>query len=927
MLNYPQRVLLNDSQQNLEDAIAKLTGFTNVFILCRHADGHPELLSINGSPRFDQHGVCLGYQGICTVVEQQSAIQLVLKHFHHKLTGQLGEDYFRALVKALATTLHLDWVWVARFDHGKRKAVQTLSVWGDGEYRQNIIYPLQQTVCEKVVNERLKGAYIPLPNGLDEAISGTDSDFESYYGYLLEDNEGNPIGVLNCLLRKDVAQKYYLSQMIEIVAKRCESELLRLESNRSLLIQKGALEKAQLMTGFAAWRYEPDQDRLFFNDIAHSMELELPYSVNNLDDVMALVLPDYRIALKSFWEKLLLGAQLQELTFPIQTADGSVHWMQTIASGEVASSEVNFGKASSVAVERITGVIKDVSVSRLSDKRLRLLTEAVTQSSNAISITNLDGLMIYVNPAFVQLTGYDSEEILGVKERTIANELGPASNQNIVRDCLAAGRPWKGEFHNRRKDGSQYWASVLITPMKGDDGLVANYLYVQEDISYRKHQEEKLFHQAHHDALTGLPNRFLAMDRLSHRINNSKRSNQHTVLMLIDLDNFKQVNDSIGHAAGDILLMKIAKRLQSTLRSGDTVARLGGDEFVVILEFTSAQAAELSAKRIMHVLRAPMSIMGRELVTSASIGIAEYPRDGDTPEILMRNADAAMYTAKFAGKNTYSFFTPAMYDQSQKRLKIVSELRRALTRQEITLVYQPIVNAFSKEVIGAEALVRWNNEVLGSVSPLDFIPLAEELGLIVEMSDFIIAQAVAQCAQWSMYRADFLMAINVSPRQLRDNRLKRSLISAIESNNIHCHQIMLEVTEGVLVDNVDAALSFLQELTEQGFQLAIDDFGTGYSSLSYLKTFPFHRLKIDRSFIHDALLSHEDETLVRIMADLGHQFGMTVVAEGIENRGQEQLVEKLGIEAYQGNYFSPPLSPGDFQSLIEKSKDNGVILI
>ncbi len=348
------------------------------------------------------------------------------------------------------------------------------------------------------------------------------------------------------------------------------------------------------------------------------------------------------------------------------------------------------------------------------------------------------------------------------------------------------------------------------------------------------------------------------------------------------------------------------------------MARLGGDEFLIILESADAEAAEQSAKRILRTLVAPMNIVNRELVSTVSIGLTMFPHDGDSPEILMRNADSAMYKAKAQGKNEFQFFTEAMNIESQKRLTMETEFRRALERHEISLVYQPIVDTASGDVVGAEALARWSSSLLGEISPLEFIPLAEELGLIVELGEFIVGSAVAQCAHWRDSYPDFFMAINVSPRQLRNSVLKKSLSEALAFSQLPHSSVVLEVTEGVLVDDVDSALAYLNELSGAGIQLAIDDFGTGYSSLSYLKTFPFDRLKIDRSFVAGALTSDKERVLVRVMIDLAHQFGMTVVAEGVETAGQLELLSRMGADHFQGYYFSEPLKAEDLSARLER---------
>lgn len=913
LLQLPQwRFLLSDVFTDVRTALDTHKPFTNAFVVSHHADGFPVLLDVNGSPIFDSEGEFSGYQGICTVIKDQSAVRIILECFDHSLAGKLGFDYFRGLVQSLSNTLNVDCVIVARYHPSNRKMLQTLAMWDNGVGHDNMTYPLRGTPCEQT----LKSGVLHVSRGLRQRFEGINlleqEQFESYLGSPLYDSDGQVIGLIVCMHRRELHHIEHLQQVCDALTARTQSELVRLQDEEQINLQKGTLDKAQLMTGFGAWRYEVDSDEVYMSDVTRLLLTGNGQPFTKLKDIIDHVLPEHVESVRAFWRSVFEMGHLQEVTFPIQTNHKGIRWIKTIADCEYGG--VVDG---STRVTRVTGVIKDVSEERASQQQLRLLTAAVTQSSNAISITDLNGAIMYVNPAFTSVTGFTVADVIGASTSILKSGLTPNATYEDLWSALSCGETWRGELNNRRKDGRLYWAATLITPLRDADATVVNYLSVQEDISVRKQQEEKLLHQAHHDALTDLPNRLLAYDRLSVSVKHSQRFEHPMCLMFIDLDNFKQVNDSLGHDAGDMLLVKVARRLQSTLRDGDTVARLGGDEFLVILESANAHAAELSAKRIMRILETPMSIEGRELVTTGSIGITQYPQDGNTPEVLMRNADSAMYKAKAQGKNTFQFFTQTMDDESQKRLDTESQLRRALARNEIKLVYQPIVDVRTGAIIGAEALARWDSQLLGVVSPLEFIPLAEELGLIVDIGDHIIGQAVSQCASWQKVSPGFLMAINISPRQLRDATLKHSLKQALEFNGLDYRQVILEVTEGVLVDNVESALAYLRELTGTGLQLAIDDFGTGYSSLSYLKTFPFNRLKIDRSFISDALGSSEGMSLVKVMVDLGHQFGMAIVAEGVETQAQLEYLEGLGADSYQGFYYSKPVSADDFARLLD----------
>ncbi len=893
----------------LKRAVSTQQRFTNIFVFAQHVDGTPRVLDINGAPRFAADGRFLGYQGTCTIVRNEAAASIVLQYFEHRLGSKLGEDYFELLVSALASALSMDWVSVARFVEGDPGNLHTLAVWGGGQAQDNFSYSADDPICQKTLIKE-GGLYLEESESSFPSITQTSAEgAKTYIGCRLIDRNGEVVGILSCMSSASFSNSLYYDEVFSTIAERAAAEIVRLRAEERTALQKSLMDKAQLISGFGSWRVDTEMEQLLLSDAATHLlsDCELLVNGNSINSVVEQFrqrLPDNEIGTAArFWAAVKTSDKLQEMLFSLRTPRG-LRWLKTIAARE-------YVKVAGGSRMMIIGVIKDVSAERSAQQQLRLLTAAVAQSSNAISITDLGAEIIYANPAFKTMTGYSITEAVGRNTSFLRSANTPQRTYKELWGALKQGNTWRGELNNQRKDGSLYWAATSITPLRDGDGNIQHYLSVQEDISDRRRHEEELLYQASHDSLTGLPNRLLAYDRLLWSLQQSARSKRSMALLFLDLDNFKQVNDTLGHEAGDLLLKKVALRLQSTLRDGDTVARLGGDEFLIILESADAEAAELSAKRILRTLAAPMSIYNRELVSTVSIGLTMYPHDGDSPEILMRNADSAMYRAKAKGKNEFLFFTEAMNVASQKRLTMETEFRRALERNEISLVYQPIVDTRNGVIVGAEALARWSSQLLGEISPLEFIPLAEELGLIVELGEFIVASAVSQCAHWRDYSPEFFMAINISPRQLRNAVLKQSLSDALAFNQLPHSSVVLEVTEGVLVDDVDSALAYLNELSGAGIQLAIDDFGTGYSSLSYLKTFPFDRLKIDRSFVGGALESDKERVLVRVMIDLAHQFGMTVVAEGVETQQQLALLADMGADHFQGYYFSKPLKAED----------------
>lgn len=429
--------------------------------------------------------------------------------------------------------------------------------------------------------------------------------------------------------------------------------------------------------------------------------------------------------------------------------------------------------------------------------------------------------------------------------------------------------------------------------------------------------EERLVHQAYSDSLTGLANRPLAMDRLDHAIRAAHRADRRLYVLFIDLDGFKDVNDSMGHVQGDEMLREVASRFSSTIREGETLARLGGDEFLVILEETEVAAGERAAKRLLHSLLKPISLDGREFTITASIGVTQFPEDGDTPESLMRNSDAAMYQAKNAGRNTYRFFTSEMNEQIRARIDMESRLWQALENDEFRLLYQPIVEIATGKIVTAEALIRWASPELGYVLPEQFIHLAEDIGVIVPLGEWIIKQACSDCKRWrGNFSPTFAVTVNVSPRQFRDRNILDLLDAALKEYELTRDAIQLDVTEELLMQDVELARSILTEVTKYGTIVSIDDFGTGYSSLGYLKDFPFTNLKIDRSFVSKMRVNSGEAKLVSTMIGMAHNLGLKVVAEGIETPQQLSILASFHCDLGQGYYFSEPLTADEFQQLL-----------
>lgn len=554
--------------------------------------------------------------------------------------------------------------------------------------------------------------------------------------------------------------------------------------------------------------------------------------------------------------------------------------------------------------------ISDITDNIEAELRLRQLSTAVEQSPSAILITDVYGDIEYVNPAFEHSSGYSSDEVLGCNPRILQSpQTAPVTFRQLW-DTVTAGKAWRGELLNQRKNGDTYWELVSIAPISDQQGRVTHYVGIKEDITLRKQQEQQLAFQANYDPVTGLPNRLLAMDRLEHSIGRCKREGDHALVMFVDLDQFKRINDSFGHSVGDHLLIRVAELLKTVVRSEDTIARFGGDEFLLIVDsFEDVDAAERITDKVLRAFNTPVYIEDHELFITASIGVAVYPQDGADTETLLRNADAAMYIAKARGRNGFHFFTPEMNVHAKERLLIESHLQRAMEFNELVLHYQPIIDAGQHQVVGCEALIRWQNPVLGNVAPDRFIPLAEDLGLINELGYWIIEQALQQYVQWQADLPEhFRLCINVSPKQLQKNGFARGVLALLEYYRLSPGMLELEVTEGLLLGNSPEVDEQIDVMTAAGIRLSIDDFGTGYASISYLRHYPFSTLKIDKSFVLDILDDPGDATLVQSVIAMAQALGLRTVAEGVESQAHQHALQALGCDLMQGYLYSPAVS-------------------
>ncbi|BFM15884.1 hypothetical protein R50073_20670 [Maricurvus nonylphenolicus] len=859
----------------------------------------PSVARVVGQPLFDSEGQYKGYltsaidlggSGVVNYMRDRLAV-------HGDQAVNQPEYELDHFVQTLQQTLGIDSVMISGVEGSK---MDVLSFYQRGVKQPVYALDIHGTPCEKTLEQ---GSYIVLrdmPRHYADVSKLMEA--ETYMGYRLDDVQGKPMGLLCAFHGQELVPVEVVAQVLDSASTLIAPVLSHYLGGKRFNDQTSALTQAYRLAKVGTWlnypgrgtkpRWSPETFEVW--GLAEGQEPDLKLMFDQVH-------PEDQEKVAYHWNNLeSIGSYTLE--YRITDSHGRIKWL--LESAETELDEQG-------AYRRVVGVIQDISEQKRDEEQLRTLAHAVFESSSIVYTLDRRARIVDCNPAFEECTGYSREEVLGQPGTILNTANTPRVLYWGLWRKLLSGQEWRGETENKRCNGEHYWAQTVITPVRNSNGEVISYLCVQEDITEKKRQDAMLRHQAYHDGLTGLANRRKVQEELEELL----KKQQAVSLLFIDLDGFKYVNDSLGHIVGDGLLQRVGKRLQSTIREADLLARLGGDEFLVVLESNSD--AELTAERILKVLSHPFEISGRIMHLGASIGIVTSPDDGDTSEVLLRNADAAMYHAKSKGKNTYSVFSSDIYRHSARRMQLEIGLRHALQRGELRLHYQPQKFLADGRLFGAEALCRWYSHELGDVSPSEFIPLAEEIGLIDDLGDWVVREALRSCRQWREAGVeDVVVSINVSPRQLRSDSLLTTISGALKEFRLPASALCVEVTETLLMDSYDKAQSLLNSLRELGVSLAIDDFGVGYSSLSYLKRFPFDSLKIDRSFVGDMENNEDDHTLIRTIVQLGHNLGLKVVAEGVENQAQQDLLTAIGCDAIQGYWLSKPIDGDSFLDLV-----------
>jgi diguanylate cyclase (GGDEF)-like protein/PAS domain S-box-containing protein len=675
---------------------------------------------------------------------------------------------------------------------------------------------------------------------------------------------------------------------------------------RDLRDSEESLRRAQAVASIGSWEFWARTGKIVWSEEEYRIHGVPPGSVVTYQMVLDAVHPLDRERLDQAWRTATApNGDVYDVVHRI-VVDGNVKWVRALA-------EMHFDEEGHVI--HMIGTTQDVTESRRKDEALILAASVFDNTQQAIMVTSADGVILAVNPAFTAITGFAAADVLGKNPRILKSGRHDHASFDTFWECLLKTGTWEGQIWNRKKSGELQLMAEKISTIHDQAGRPDRYIALLSDVTEMWEKDERIRFQAYHDALTSLPNRALLADRLELALNLARRNSGSVAVLFLDLDNFKLINDSMGHAVGDRMLEIAAERLSGLMRRSDTVARVGGDEFVlVITDFPHTTEIACVAEKIMASLSSPYEVAGKSLHSSVSIGIAIYPGGGSDATSLLQNADTAMYKAKSAGKNSFRFYDKSMHLEVIRRLDMEANMREALLKNQFELYYQPKVDIKSNTVVGVEALIRWQRPGHGLVSPDAFLPLAEESRLIFGIGNWVLRDVCRQVADWRAEGpSDLKVAFNLSARQFEDDDLVDRVAAALAEAGIPGSCLEIELTETTTMKDPQRAITVLEGLRRLGVGVAIDDFGTGYSSLSYLKNLPISTLKIDLSFVRGIPEDSGDVEIIDSILALGRTFRVAVVAEGVETEAQLECLKRMGCPVVQGYLYARPMPAGNLR--------------
>jgi diguanylate cyclase (GGDEF)-like protein/PAS domain S-box-containing protein len=722
--------------------------------------------------------------------------------------------------------------------------------------------------------------------------------------------QGNVLGTFALYFRTPHSPQPSQINVMQRAAHFASLAIERAYTEQSLRKNKENLKRAQTVAETGSWLIDITTGEIEWSDEAYRI-FGVPHLQSvNLALFFSYIHPEDQAQVMLAWNAALAG-ELYDIEHRI-LVHGKVRYVRERAQ---------FERDAAGNPIRGIGTVQDITEQHKTRETMNMLSMAVEQSYNSIVITDLDANIQYANAAFTKTTGYTLDEVKGKNPRILQSGKTAKSTYGEMWARVTAGKSWKGELLNRRKDGREYHESIMVSPVRQTDGRVTHYLAIKEDLTKLKEAEKNIQHLSNFDVLTGLPNRTLLNERVNFAINLSQHTDTSFALLFLDLDHFKYINDNLGHRVGDTLLVELSMRLKSAIRQDDTLSRMGGDEFVFVLPDTDADHAARLSEKLLDVIAQTCRIEQQDLVVTASIGIAMYPENGNSFDVLAQCADVAMYRAKQNGRNMFRFFTPEMQSHSARQLLLENALRQAIARNQLYLHYQPQISMQDGKVIGAEVLLRWEHPELGNITPSEFIPIAEDSGQILQIGEWVLRTAMAQLKNWIQAgMSPICIAVNLSAIQFHNPQLPDLVTEILLENQIAPHCLELELTESVAMDNPAGAIAIMNNLHQRGVTMSIDDFGTGYSSLSYLKRFKVNKLKIDQSFVRHLTEDLDDKAIVTAIINMANSLGFHTIAEGVETSAQLAFLRMQGCDEVQGYFFSRPLSVIDFEHFVEDNR-------
>ena len=878
-------------------------------------DGTVYWCDVHLSPVQDEQGKVAHFIASVADITERKQHEAIVHHIAEGLSAATGSEFFEQLVSHLAQALGIAYVFVGRLADPQGRQVNTLAVWARGELAENFVYDLAFTPCENVVHAGACSFDSGIQQSYPKDQMLCDMGAESYVGLPLRAADGRVLGLLAALDNQALSNPEFVLSLLTIFAARATAELERQEADQALRSSEAHYRVLFETAHDGLVTYDQnafiDCNRRMTEIFGCPREEIIGFGPEKFSPP---VQPDGSPSSSSAFKRIRAALDGQPQVF---------EWLHRRLDGIPVYTEVSLNRVYTDGKPVLSARIHDITERRQREEQQRLAASVFDGTTEGIVITDAHGVILKVNRAFSEITGYQESEVLGKTPRVLRSDYHDSAFYQVFWDRLQADGLWQGEIWNRRKSGEAHPVWQNISAIRNERGEIVQYISIFSDITDKKLSEQRIEHLAHYDVLTDLPNRVLFTERCEHALSRARRDGHQLVVLFLDLDRFKHINDSLGHPVGDRLLQQVARRLLDAVREEDTVARLGGDEFVVVLEeVQDGLVVAPIAEKLLQAFHTPFELAEHSLHVSPSIGIAIYPTDGDSVTTLVRNADVAMYRAKESGRNNYQFYTREMTLSAHERLTREISLRQAVEQEQLLLHYQPQYCLETGALRGLEALVRWQHPEQGVVAPDRFIPLAEETGLILDIGQWVLHAACRQAFAWSQAGHRFgRVAVNVSGQQIERGAIVATVRSALAESGLPAEFLELEITESFIVGHAKQAISTLGELRDLGVTLAIDDFGTGYSSLSYLKRLPIHKLKIDRSFVDDVPGGRFDVAISRAVIALGSGLGLKVIAEGVENESQQAFLQQEGCHLAQGYLYARPLPPDVLEGLLMNPPD------